>query len=142
MRFSFSSCYVVLFFFYTCRSFLFFYCYTPADPQPCTSDLLHHETSVPLPPTQSEPFQPMNFQFPKTKVGKQNRSFNAKWLRDYPWLHYVVDKDAVLCFLCAKQKSNLNSAKNSYSYSRDSPTGKMRWLNLESTRILIAINWP
>ena len=54
----------------------------------------------------------MNFQFPKTKVGKQNRSFNAKWLRDYPWLHYVVDKDAVLCFLCAKQKSNLNSARN------------------------------
>lgn len=32
--------------------------------------------------------------------------------REYPWLHYVVDKDAVLCFLCAKQKSKLNSAKN------------------------------
>ena len=96
-------------FFFTRRSFLFF---TPAGPQPSTSDLLPGETSVSLPPTQSEPFQPMNFQFPKTKVGKQNRSFNAKWFREYPWLHYVVQKDAVLCFLCAKQKSKLNSARN------------------------------
>ena len=54
----------------------------------------------------------MNLQFPKTKVGKQNRSFNGKWFRDYPWLHYVVDKEAVLCFLCAKQTSNLSSARN------------------------------
>ena len=96
-------------FFFTRRSFLFF---TPAGPQPSTSDLLPGETSVSLPSTQSEPFQPMNFQFPKTKVGKQNRSFNAKWFREYPWLHYVVQKDAVLCFLCAKQKSKLNSARN------------------------------
>ena len=54
----------------------------------------------------------MNFQFPKTKVGKQNRSFNAKWFRVYPWLHYVVDRDAVFCFLCAKQKSHLSSVRN------------------------------
>ena len=86
--------------------------FTPAGPQPSTSDLLPGETSVSLPPTQSEPFQPMNFQFPKTKVVKQNRSFNEQWFREYPWLHYVVQKDAVLCFLCAKQRSKLNSARN------------------------------
>ena len=100
---------MVLFFFSPADLFYFF---TPTGPQPCTSDLLPGETSVSVPPTQSEPFQPMNFQFPKTKVGKQNRSFNAKWFREYPWLHYVVQKDAVFCFLCAKQKSKLNSARN------------------------------
>lgn len=44
---------------------LFFF--TPADAQPSTSELLPNETSVLLPPTLSEPFQPMNFKFPKTK---------------------------------------------------------------------------
>lgn len=78
IQFSFRFCYTVLFFL-TPADLLYFF--APADPQLCTSDLVLEETSVPLPPTQSEPFEPMNFQFPKTQVGKQSRSFDAKWVQ-------------------------------------------------------------
>ena len=111
IQFSFRFCYVVrtVFFSFFLTPTDLFHSFTPAYPQPCTRNPLPDKTSVPLPPTLSKPFVPMNFQFPKTEVGKQNRSFNAKWFREYPWLHYVVGKDA-LCASCVQE--NLNSARN------------------------------
>ena len=47
----------------------------------------------------TEPFQPTNFTFSKKTFGKQNRSFQAKWFTDFPWLHYNEQSDYVVCFI-------------------------------------------
>ena len=62
----------------------------------------------------TEPFQPTNFTFPKKTFGKQNRSFQAKWFTDFPWLHYNEQSDSVVCFICVQQneKLNLRAARN------------------------------
>jgi len=35
-----------------------------------------------------------------TVAGKQNRSFSAKYLKEYSWLEYSLEKIAVFCFCC------------------------------------------
>ena len=57
------------------------------------------------------PNQPSNFRFPKTAFGKQSRSFQSAWFRDYPWLHYDEKIDSAFCYICIKQseKGNLKS---------------------------------
>lgn len=35
-----------------------------------------------------------------TLIGKQNRSFNARYLKEYSWLEYSLKKNAVFCFCC------------------------------------------
>ena len=49
------------------------------------------------------PHQPSNFKFPRKKTGQWHRSFQAKWFKDFPWLHYIEENDAVLCYICADQ---------------------------------------
>jgi hypothetical protein len=46
------------------------------------------------------PKQPHLLAFPKTKFGKQNRSFSATYYSTFPWLEYSVERDAVFCFAC------------------------------------------
>ena len=62
----------------------------------------------------NSPNQPSNFHFPKTGFGKQSRSFQSAWFRDYPWLHYDEKKDSAFCYICINQneKGNLKSARN------------------------------
>ena len=31
---------------------------------------------------------PETFQFPKRKFGSRDRSFNARWPKDFDWIHY------------------------------------------------------
>ena len=39
--------------------------------------------------TEGNIFQPdKNYTFPKTLIGKRERSFQASWLERFPWLHY------------------------------------------------------
>ena len=48
-----------------------------------------------------EPFHPgRSFVFPKKKFGKRERSCQSQWFVDYPFLHYDVEKDVVLCHTC------------------------------------------
>ena len=48
-----------------------------------------------------EPFHPgRSFVFPKKKFGKRERSCQFQWFVDYPFLHYDVEKDVVLCHTC------------------------------------------
>ena len=62
----------------------------------------------------SEPHQPQSFSFPKRQFGKAKRSCQASWFKRWPWLHYLEDQDAILCFTCAKASSEkkLNWSNN------------------------------
>ena len=45
-----------------------------------------------------EPFHPdRTFAFPKRKFRARERSCQARWFEDYPFLHYDVARDVVLC---------------------------------------------
>ncbi len=48
------------------------------------------------------PFQPKNYVFPRKQFSssKYKRSFNAAWFSQWPWLHYRINTDSVLCFTC------------------------------------------
>ena len=51
--------------------------------------------------------------FPQRLFGKQNRSFCSTWYQRYPWLHYQVASDTVLCFYChVADKRNIPVSAN------------------------------
>lgn len=55
-----------------------------------------------------KPHQPLNFPFPKREFGKTTivrRSFQPSWFSKWPWLHYLEERDAVLCHTCARASS-------------------------------------
>ena len=59
-------------------------------------------SAIDLPP---EAHQPRSFEFPKRNFGKKvvvNRSFQPSWFEKWPWLHYIENQDAVVCFTCAR----------------------------------------
>ena len=59
-------------------------------------------SSIDLP---EQPHQPRTFPFPKREFGKKTvvkRCFQPSWSEKWPWLHYVEEKDVVLCFTCAR----------------------------------------
>jgi hypothetical protein len=60
------------------------------------------------------PNQPRNFPFPKREFGKQKRSFQPSWFKEYPWLHYNEKSDSAFCYVCFNQneKGNLRTARN------------------------------
>ena len=58
-----------------------------------------------------------SYVFPKRVFGKQNRFFNSKWFKLYPWLDY----DSITRFVCkrhhSKLKKNVENFFLSASYS-------------------------
>ena len=59
------------------------------------------------------PFQPVHYDFPKTKFGKQSRSCQSVWFRNFPWLHYVASGDYLLCHVFRQNaKLYLESSRN------------------------------
>ena len=48
----------------------------------------------------SEPFQPKDYNFPKTKFGNKLCSFQSTWFVDFSFLHYDQVKDCVYCLPC------------------------------------------
>ncbi|CAH1109478.1 unnamed protein product [Psylliodes chrysocephalus] len=49
---------------------------------------------------QTGPRQPILEKYPSTKVGIQNRSFSAKYFKQYGWVEYSINMDAIFCFCC------------------------------------------
>ena len=75
------------------------------------------------------PFHPnASFDFKKTKIGLQMRSCKSHWFEAFPWLHYRLESDTVICYFCANQdlKGNLSSAtkKETTFIKKDSIIGK------------------
>ena len=60
------------------------------------SDEQHHPHTLP-----SQLNQP-KLKFPKRTFGKQKRSFSDARYESFPWLHYIQEDDAVLCFYCTR----------------------------------------
>ena len=79
----------------------------------------------------TEPFQPINFTFPKKTFDKQNHSFQANWFTDFPWFHYNEQSDSVVCFICFLQneKLNLRAGRNKERVfiRTDFPAGTRLW---------------
>ncbi|KAF0722491.1 zinc finger MYM-type protein 1-like, partial [Aphis craccivora] len=45
-------------------------------------------------------YRPILAAYPKTKFGKQYRSFNKQWFVECAWLEYSTKLDAVFCYVC------------------------------------------
>ena len=56
------------------------------------------------------PSRLIGHKFPKTKHGKEWRSFLDAWYTNYDWLEYSVAKDAAFCFPCFLFKSSSTSS--------------------------------
>lgn len=46
-----------------------------------------------------KPSQPV-IDFPKTICDSHRRSFQKEWYRQFPWVEYSIERDAVVCFAC------------------------------------------
>lgn len=59
------------------------------------------------------PNQPSNINFPKKLYGKQYRSVQSTWFKEFPWLHYDEKSDSLFCYVCSNQylKGNLATAR-------------------------------
>ena len=44
--------------------------------------------------------QPKNYDYPKRKFVNGERAFLPEWFKSFAWLHYVNEKDVVLCSIC------------------------------------------
>ena len=70
---------------------------------PCSSSHSAESNSSFVLPKQAH--QPQRYPFPKRSFGIKRvveRSFRPLWFAKWDWLHYVEDKDVVLCFTCAR----------------------------------------
>ena len=61
--------------------------------------------------------QPVNFKFPYRLFGKQRRSFQAPWLKQYKWLHYCESTDSVLCYICMTKATSVGCEKANDDFS-------------------------
>ncbi|KAL4101261.1 hypothetical protein QTP88_021281 [Uroleucon formosanum] len=46
------------------------------------------------------PCRPVLSTYTKTKFGKQYRSFQSEWYKNYEWLEYSIKSNAAFCFVC------------------------------------------
>lgn len=78
------------------------------------------ENSCDAPPTDisklGEEKEKMNFQnikFPKVN----NRSFRPKWIEQFPWIEYSVERDAAFCYVCRQFKttSTVNNPDSTFT---------------------------
>ena len=67
---------------------------------PCSSSHSAESNSSFVLPKQAH--QPQRYPFPKRSFGIKRVSFRPLWFAKWDWLHYVEDKDVVLCFTCAR----------------------------------------
>ncbi|XP_074557570.1 uncharacterized protein LOC141813501 [Curcuma longa] len=59
------------------------------------------------------PYQPKLVEYPRTKIGKQNRRFQYAWFKQFPWLEYSPSKDKAYCFPCFLFENTSNSLARS-----------------------------
>ena len=73
-------------------------------------------------------YQPENFKYPKRKFGSRpERSFNPSWYKLYPWLHYDVKNDVVLCEVCVSQRKKGNLTLSTKKEGAFISTGFSNW---------------
>jgi len=61
------------------------------------------------------PKQPNLQEYPTTRIGNRNRSFQKDWYKRYDWLEYSVLKDKAYCFYCRFfQISPENDSKDAF----------------------------
>ena len=72
--------------------------------------------------------QPQNFKYPKRKFGSGlDRSLNPSWYKLYPWLHYDVKTDVVLCEVCVSQRKKGNLTLSTKKEDAFISTGFSNW---------------
>ena len=72
--------------------------------------------------------QPQNFKYPKRKFGLGlERLFNPGWYKLYPWLHYDVKTDVVLCEVCVSQGKKGNLTLSTKKEDAFISTGFSNW---------------
>ena len=111
---------------------------------PCSSShRTESNSSIVLP---EQPHQPQKYSFPKCSFGIKRvveRSFRPSWFSTWNWLHYIEDKDVVLCFTCARASQekklqwSVNTADLAFT-SRGSLIGRMLQSSLEYMLLLSA----
>ena len=83
---------------------------------------------------------PAGFSFPKRRFGDRERSCQAKWFVDYPFLHYDTERDVLLCHTCVvavQQKKILHSKRPDPAFVSFTHTHTIRISNLESLCITV-----
>ena len=58
--------------------------------------------------------QPKYIDFLKTLFGKPSQSFSSKWYKEFPSLHYNLDKDAAFCYTSMSASAEINGLKIIY----------------------------
>ena len=69
--------------------------------------------------------QPVNFDFPKRTFGQKERLFDP--YKSFPWLHYDLEKDEMLCATCVSQEKKINLALSSKKEDAFLSTGCSNW---------------
>ncbi|KAK9943937.1 hypothetical protein M0R45_009526 [Rubus argutus] len=70
------------------------------------------------------PFQPELSEYPYSFDGSQNRRFNCKWFKDWPWLEYSIEVDKAFCFPCFLFDSN---PSHHPAFTEDGFRGWKKW---------------
>ena len=60
------------------------------------------------------PRQPYLKLYPRTRYGKDFRSFQSDWYKLFPWLEYSIEGDAAFCFPCRFFSKEGRSDKNAF----------------------------
>ncbi|XP_057290813.1 zinc finger MYM-type protein 1-like [Hydractinia symbiolongicarpus] len=69
------------------------------------------------------------------KYGTRERSFQAHWTKDFPWLHYAENAHAVVCFYCHTQEKRGNLKDQTNKDTAFTSKGFSNWKNaLDSFR--------
>ncbi|KAF0723115.1 zinc finger MYM-type protein 1-like [Aphis craccivora] len=63
----------------------------------------------------SGPRRPILKNFPKKKIGSQNRSFSAGFYKDFEWLEYSINKDSTFCYVCRMFSSESGNAEDTFT---------------------------
>lgn len=71
------------------------------------------------------PCQLWGHNYPQTKYGKQERSFQDVWYKTFPWLEYSISEDAVFCFWCYLFKQSDKGGR--YAEDAFTKTGFKNW---------------
>ena len=78
----------------------------------------------------SHPIVPILNAYPKTKFGNEKfeRSFSKQWYEGRPWLEYIVELDACLCFPCRVYASNFDTpfVRSGFKNWKNAGAGKIR----------------
>ena len=73
-----------------------------------------HSAKLLVPVVGDKPHHPIDFAFPSREFGKKNPtkcSFQARWFKQWKWIHYSEENDSSYYFYCVKayKENKLNN---------------------------------